>query len=222
MLLHRHVCSCVLRKSGSIAHCAVLSAGHSLRAAVRLLVRRPLRRVVAGHHRHRAGRWRPPAGRDAPSQGPLQDPAVSPPEGAPSTQLRGSKQEDNQTLLSIMSGGQRQTEFDSRGDGREGKNNSGFSTPIDFFFFFSSYSDKFRKVGFRWRDLLNNHFEIFIVERNVWPYKINAAIPPVKIFAAGDAARLMIMRELAGCTQLTFCYQHNRAIISPLGGDMPF
>lgn len=56
----------------------------------------------------------------------------------------------------------------------------------------------------------------------VFGLKINAAIQSVKIFAAGDGVCLMIIWELSGYTRLTFCYQHNRAIISQLGRDMPF
>lgn len=70
-----------------------LCAGHRLRAAVRLLVRRPLWCLVSGHHRHRASRRRPPTSRDASRQGPFQDPAVSPAEGAPVPRNR-----DNNTL----------------------------------------------------------------------------------------------------------------------------
>lgn len=56
----------------------------------------------------------------------------------------------------------------------------------------------------------------------VFGLKINAVIHSVKIFTAGDSVCLMIIWELSGYTRLTFCYQHNRAIISQLGRDMPF
>lgn len=56
----------------------------------------------------------------------------------------------------------------------------------------------------------------------VFGLKINAVIQSVKIFTAGDGVCLMIIWELSGYTRLTFCYQHNRAIISQLGRDMPF
>lgn len=71
--------------------CCVSLPGHSLWAAVWLLVRRPLWCVVARHHSHWAGRWRSPTGWDASSESSLQDPTVSPLEGAPTTQLKASR-----------------------------------------------------------------------------------------------------------------------------------
>lgn len=79
-----------LKWAVSDGHCCVILPGHSLRAAVRLLVWRPLWCVVSRHHSHRAGRRRSPAGWDASSQSTLQDPPVSPLEGAPTTQLEAA------------------------------------------------------------------------------------------------------------------------------------
>lgn len=72
--------------------------------------------------------------------------------------------------------------------------------------------------------LLNNQCLKSSSSKNaaVFGLKINAAIQSVKIFAAGDSVHLMIIWVLSGYTRLTFCYQHNRAIISQLGGDIPF
>lgn len=98
------------------------------------------------------------------------------------------------------------------------------------------------ETGYLWFDLcflLPLHFLCFLSERQhllnnqaykssssknvvVFGLKINAVIQSVKIFTAGDSVCLMIIWELSGYTQLTFCYQHNRAIISQLGRDMPF
>lgn len=88
---------------------AVVWSGHRLRAAVRLLVRRPLWCVVPGHHRHRAGRWRPPSSWDASSQSPLQDPAVSPLGGAGATQLEAANGDDQAAPFSEAA--QWQTQF---------------------------------------------------------------------------------------------------------------
>lgn len=72
--------------------------------------------------------------------------------------------------------------------------------------------------------LLNNLcWKIFAIKNvDVFGLKINAVLQSVKIFTAGDSLCLMIIWELSGYTRLTFCYQHNRAIISQLGRDMPF
>lgn len=88
----KQACQCV------VVTAAVVLSGHRLRAAVRLLVRRPLWRVVPGHHGHRAGRWRPPSGWDASGQSPVQDPAVSPLGGAAATQLEAANGEDQAAL----------------------------------------------------------------------------------------------------------------------------
>lgn len=77
---------------------------------------------------------------------------------------------------------------------------------------------------FERQHLLNNQCSKSSSSKNaaVFGLKINAVIQSVKICAAGDGVCLMIIWVLSGYTRLTFCYQHNRAIISQLGGDMPF
>lgn len=105
-----------LKWAVSDGHCCVILPGHSLRAAVRLLVWRPLWCVVSRHHSHWAGRWRSPAGWDASSQSPLQDPPVSPLEGAPTTQLEAAHTRTLEHCFPLCQGGQWQTESDG-GDG---------------------------------------------------------------------------------------------------------
>lgn len=58
-------------------HCAVAPAGHRMRAAAGLHLRRSLRRLVVGHHRHRAGRRRPAPVRPPSNESAFQNPSVS-------------------------------------------------------------------------------------------------------------------------------------------------
>lgn len=58
--------------------------------------------------------------------------------------------------------------------------------------------------------------------------RIKATVESVKIITAGDGVCvcvhvivrvcLSVCLLISGCTPLTFCYQHNRKIISQLGG----
>lgn len=76
--------SCIFSNSQSLSrppclclHCSVAPAGHRMRAAAGLHLRRSLRRLVVGHHRHRAGRRRPAPVRPPSNESAFQNPSVS-------------------------------------------------------------------------------------------------------------------------------------------------